>query len=250
MGEAGHRLPRKGQPGGISARVGRMGDSIAEELVQLFRGINASLTVKLSHLLGFVFRNKNASSIGAAAGLAIALWWTWKCWRIPGARPHPRVDKRDGADAASASATRAPAGASMDSGPGALSTAVATSITQATQRGGPAEGRVSETDELSVAQIVRRQLNGSRKMTCQLLGVILEEIEPGEGVVLQHGDGEDVFRAAAGAGLACGHVEGHQCGVGAVRSAPAACVGRRSFTDRAERVRGGVGGAVFFGCFL
>lgn len=157
-----------------------MGDSIAEELVQLFRGINASLTVKLSHLLGFVFRNKNASSIGAAAGLAIALWWTWKCWRIPGARPHPRVDKRDGADAASASATRAPAGASMDSGPGALSTAVATSITQATQRGGPAEGRVSETDELSVAQIVRRQLNGSRKMTCQLLGVILEESSPEE----------------------------------------------------------------------
>lgn len=147
-----------------------MGDSIAEELVQLLRGINATLTVKLSHLLGFMFRNKNASSIGAAAGLAIALWWTWKCWRMPGARASPRSDKRDGA-ASSAS--------SMEP-PGASSTAVATSITQATQRGSAAAAIVEQTGDLTVAQIVRRQLNGGRKMTCQLLGVILEESSPEE----------------------------------------------------------------------
>lgn len=140
-----------------------MGDSIAEELVQLLRGINATLTVKLSHLLGFMFRNKNASSIGAAAGLAIALWWTWKCWRMPGARASPRSDKRDNGTAST----------SMDTG--ASSTAVATSITHATQRGSATESKTVETGELTVAQIVRRQLNGGRKMTCQLLGVILEE---------------------------------------------------------------------------
>ena len=154
-----------------------MGDSIAEELVQLLRGINATLTVKLSHLLGFVFRNKNASSIGAAAGLAIALWWTWKCWRIPGARPNPRLDKRDGAAAASTS--QAPAG-SMDSMPGGSSTAVATTITHATQRGSAMESKAVESGVLTTAQIVRRQLNGGRKMTCQLLGVVLEETTPEE----------------------------------------------------------------------
>ncbi|KAG0628612.1 hypothetical protein M758_1G039400 [Ceratodon purpureus] len=156
-----------------------MGDSIAEELVQLLRGINATLTVKLSHLLGFVFRNKNASSVGAVAGLAIALWWTWKCWRVPGARRDPRLDKRDGAGAGAAS--QAPAAGEMDDAvPGASSTAVATSITHATQRGSGAEGKVVETGELTVAQVVRRQLNGGRKMTCQLLGVILEESSPEE----------------------------------------------------------------------
>ena len=154
-----------------------MGDSIAEELVELLRGINATLTVKLSHLLGFIFRNKNASSIVSAAGLAIALWWTWKCWRIPGAQRDPRLDKRDGAAAGSAS--QAPIG-SMDSVPGASSTAVATSITQATQRGSGTESKTAESGELTVAQIVRRQLNGGRKMTCQLLGVILEERTPEE----------------------------------------------------------------------
>lgn len=153
-----------------------MGDSIAEELVQLLRGINATLTVKLSHLLGFMFRNKNASSIGAAAGLAIALWWTWKCWRMPGARSGPRSDKR-GENATSSSSAMEPPGAA------ASSTAVATSITQATQRGSATESnnnKASPLVELTVAQIVRRQLNGGRKMTCQLLGVILEESAPEE----------------------------------------------------------------------
>jgi hypothetical protein len=142
-----------------------MGDSIAEELVQLLRGINATLTVKLSHLLEFVFRNKNASSIGAAAGLAIALWWTWKCWRIPGTRASPRLEKRD-----RGSTSQAPGAGSMDSGNGS-STAVATSVTHATQRGSVVESKGGETGVLTTAQVVRRQLNGGRKMTCQLLVV-------------------------------------------------------------------------------
>lgn len=151
-----------------------MGDSIAEELVQLLRGINATLTVKLSHLLGFMFRNKNASSIGAVAGLAIALWWTWKCWRIPGSRPNPRLDKRDGGAGSTSGGDTVPGG-------GASSTAVAASITHATQRGSAMESKTVETGgELTVAQIVRRQLNGGRKMTCQLLGVVLEESSPEE----------------------------------------------------------------------
>jgi hypothetical protein len=151
-----------------------MGDSIAEELVQLLRGINATLTVKLSHLLEFVFRNKNASSIGAAAGLAIALWWTWKCWRIPGTRASPRLEKRD-----RGSTSQAPGAGSMDSGNGS-STAVATSVTHATQRGSVVESKGGETGVLTTAQVVRRQLNGGRKMTCQLLGVVLEESTPEE----------------------------------------------------------------------
>ncbi|KAG0620017.1 hypothetical protein M758_4G182600 [Ceratodon purpureus] len=151
-----------------------MGDSIAEELVQLLRGINATLTVKLSHLLGFVFRNKNASSVGAAAGLAVALWWTWKCWRVPGARGSGRAEKRSAAGETSSSSSSEERGGDGSMAGGA-STAVATSITQATQRGSVMESKGVETGALTTTQVVRRQLNGGRKMTCQLLGVVLEE---------------------------------------------------------------------------
>lgn len=170
-----------------------MGDSIADELVQLLRGISATLTVKLSYILGFIFRNKNASSVGAAAGLAIALLWTWKCWRGPGKRPNPRLDKRDGAAPSPSSAPststssshqqQQTSAAAMDPST-ATSTAVARSITQAGQRGiSTTEGNKTQesiTGELTIAQVVRRQLNGGRKMTCQLLGVILEESTPEE----------------------------------------------------------------------
>lgn len=67
-----------------------------------------------------------------------------------------------------------------DSVPGASSTSVATSITHATQRGSGTETKGAEVGELTVAQVVRRQLNGGRKMTCQLLGVVLEESTPEE----------------------------------------------------------------------
>lgn len=151
-----------------------MGESIAEELVQLLRGISTTLTLKLSHLLGFILRYKNASSVGAAAGLAIALLCTWKCWRVPGKRPSSRIEKRDGGGA---STSQAPG--SMEAGAEGSSTAVARSITQATQRGAT-EANAASSGELTVAQVVRRQMNGGRKMTCQLVGVVLEEGSPEE----------------------------------------------------------------------
>jgi hypothetical protein len=72
-----------------------MGDSrIAEELVQLLRGVSASLILKLSHFISLLSRynNSNASSsVGAAAaaaatatGVTLALLFcTWRYWRMP-----------------------------------------------------------------------------------------------------------------------------------------------------------------------
>eukprot|EP00246_Nothoceros_aenigmaticus_P006227 TRINITY_DN19018_c0_g1_i1.p1 TRINITY_DN19018_c0_g1~~TRINITY_DN19018_c0_g1_i1.p1 ORF type:complete len:280 (-),score=47.04 TRINITY_DN19018_c0_g1_i1:685-1524(-) len=144
-----------------------MGDSIAEELVQLIRGFSTSLTLKLSHVIALLFRYKNVSSIGAVAGFAIALVCTWKLLRGPSNRRR-RFEKRDTPSS------------SQDAGDGSelsatgTSTAAARSITQAGQRGVVIR-EVPPPVQLTLAQMVRKQLNGGRKMTMQLLGIVLEE---------------------------------------------------------------------------
>eukprot|EP00249_Psilotum_nudum_P006487 c19809_g1_i1 orf=327-1151(+) len=142
-------------------------ESFAEEIRQLIRGICSSLSLRFSHLVAYVFDPKHASSIGALAGFAIALVCTWKYLKTP-SRSRKRLDKRDGPSDAS------PEGASTGT-----STAVAPYMTNPSQRGVAIREPAVPT-QLTLAQIVRRRLNGGRKMTCQLLGVIVEETVPEE----------------------------------------------------------------------
>ncbi|KAG6557175.1 hypothetical protein Mapa_001102 [Marchantia paleacea] len=143
-----------------------MGESIAEELVQLLRGFSASLTLKFSHLIAFFLRYKNASSAGAIAGFAIALVCTWKYLKTPSRQRNKINDKRD-----APSSSNAPP---METTAEGTSTAIAKSLTQPIQRGVVIRDSPPAT-QLTLAQMVRRQLQGGRKMTCQLVGVILEE---------------------------------------------------------------------------
>lgn len=65
-----------------------MGESIAEELVQLLRGFSASLTLRLSHLIAFFIRYKVVSSlnpyvlkVSTLLGHQIINSCTFRSWR-------------------------------------------------------------------------------------------------------------------------------------------------------------------------
>jgi hypothetical protein len=207
---------RRREKGGkeVRAKKGRvkkkktaiMADAIAEELVRLLRGISVSLTLKLSHFISLVSRYKNASSAGAAVGLAIALFCTWRYWwRMPrkrrggssSNRSLNHMEKRGGGggedeeeeDSSSSSSLEDPTrSTTMDpntgvaAGGSSSSTAIAHSITQAVKRSSNTTTDSSTGSMItdshvvpSVAKLVKQKLKGGRKMTCQLLGVILEQ---------------------------------------------------------------------------
>ncbi len=207
---------RRREKGGkeVRAKKGRvkkkktaiMADAIAEELVRLLRGITVSLTLKLSHFISLVSRYKNASSAGAAVGLAIALFCTWRYWwRMPrkrrggssssSSRSLNHMEKRGGGeeeeeeDSSSSSSLEDPTrSTTMDpntgvaAGGSSSSTAIARSITQAMKRSSNTTTDSSTGSMItdcnvvpSVAKLVKQKLKGGRKMTCQLLGVILEQ---------------------------------------------------------------------------
>ncbi|KAJ7539247.1 hypothetical protein O6H91_11G082800 [Diphasiastrum complanatum] len=141
-----------------------MAQSLADELVQLIKGFSATLAIKLSHLIAFVDNHKNASSFGAVAGLAIALLCTWQYLKLQDHR-RKRVPKPESSSSSSTA---------VEGDATATSTAVAKGITQPIHRGGLSQ-EPSASTQVPVAQLVRRQLLGGRKMTCELLGVVLQE---------------------------------------------------------------------------
>lgn len=142
-------------------------ESLKEEILQLFRGLGTSLLSRVSHFTAALSDLMHSKSIGALAGFAIALVCTWKYMKAAENR-RKRLEKRDEAqESATTSSTTG------------TSTSVALHQTQSAHRG--AKNTVAEIPvELTTAQIVKRQLNGGRKMTCQLLGVIFEETSPEE----------------------------------------------------------------------
>lgn len=136
-----------------------------DETLDLVRRISVSLSVKLSHILAFFVKYKQASSFGAIAGFAIALICTWRYFR--GALLRGRRGKRQPPAARSAA----------DAGTEAIATGVTHGITQVARRGAPVASSAAPA-QLTLASIVRRQLNGGRRATCQVAGVLLHEGSP------------------------------------------------------------------------
>ncbi|EXC23141.1 hypothetical protein L484_018272 [Morus notabilis] len=147
-----------------------MAESSKEELVQLIKRFGAFLTVKMSNLFSISFHNLNSRSVGAVAGLAVAIVFTWRLLRTPSG-PQRRQPKRQ-APAASSS------GNSSHSNTTFMPSGVST----------PSEDVRAQNvvDELfqpvkpTLGQIVRQKLSEARKVTCRLLGVILDESTPEE----------------------------------------------------------------------
>eukprot|EP00271_Cylindrocystis_brebissonii_P006958 TRINITY_DN1994_c0_g1_i1.p1 TRINITY_DN1994_c0_g1~~TRINITY_DN1994_c0_g1_i1.p1 ORF type:complete len:288 (+),score=39.96 TRINITY_DN1994_c0_g1_i1:173-1036(+) len=155
-----------------------------EEAIDALRNISASLTLKFSHLLNFFIKYKHASSIGAVIGVAFAVVCIWRYLR--GGQSPRQPKKHAGASSSRVQQQGGASSSGTSSGSSVLRSSVATatgaahSITQASVRGAPVKPQVAPVQELTLTSAVRKQLSGGRRMTCQLLGVVLEEASPEE----------------------------------------------------------------------
>ncbi|RYR69010.1 hypothetical protein Ahy_A03g015527 isoform B [Arachis hypogaea] len=143
-----------------------MAESSKEELLELIK----RLTLKISDLFSSSLNNLDTHSIGAVAGLAVAIFFTWRLLRSPSVSQR-RQQKRQVAS-------------SSTPGVSAHSNAVVVpSGVCSTSEDSRAQNVVDEFFQPvkpSLGQIVRQRLSEGRKVTCRLLGVILEETSPEE----------------------------------------------------------------------
>ncbi|GFQ06284.1 peroxisome biogenesis protein 22 [Phtheirospermum japonicum] len=143
-----------------------MADNSKDDFLQLIKRVGAFLTLKFSN----IFRQLDSRSVGAIAGLAFAIVFTWRLLRAPSG-PQRRQPKRQGPTSSSS-------GVSSQETINASSSGVIN----------PSEDSRTQNviDEFfqpvkpTLGQIVRQRLSEGRKVTCRLLGVILEESSPEE----------------------------------------------------------------------
>ncbi|GMQ01251.1 hypothetical protein CsSME_00047954 [Camellia sinensis var. sinensis] len=102
----------------------------------------------------------DTQSIGALAGLAIAILFTWRLLRSTSAA-QTRQPKRQ---------------ATTPSSSGVVSTHSNANLTFS----GDLSSEDSRAQNPTLGQIVRQKLSEGRKVTCRLLGVVLEETSPEE----------------------------------------------------------------------
>lgn len=145
-------------------------ESSKEELVQLIKRFGAFLTVKMTNLFSISFHNLNSRSVGAVAGLAVAIVFTWRLLRTPSGAQR-RQPKRQAPAAGTSGVTSHANTAFVPSGVSQPSDDVR------------AQNVVDEffhPVKPTLGQTVRQKLSEGRKVTCRLLGVILEESTPEE----------------------------------------------------------------------
>lgn len=144
--------------------------SSKDDLLQLIKRFGAYLTVKMSNFFPISLQNLDSRSVGAIAGFAVAIIFT--CRLLRSSNGHQRRQPK----------RQTPAPSSSTSSVGLNSNAQLTS-----------SGVCSSSEDLSaqnvvdeffqpvkptLGQIVRQKLSEGRKVTCRLLGIILEENSP------------------------------------------------------------------------
>ncbi|XP_051136308.1 peroxisome biogenesis protein 22-like isoform X2 [Andrographis paniculata] len=141
-----------------------MGDNSKEDFLHLIKRVWEFLTVEFFNLLDRL----DSRSIGAIAGLAFAVVFTWRVLRTPSGSQR-RQPKR-----------QAPTASSSSVGSEEISDRLLSGISN------PSEDLKTQNviDEFfqpvkpTLSQIVRQRLSEGRKVTCQLLDIILEESSP------------------------------------------------------------------------
>ncbi|XP_050206948.1 peroxisome biogenesis protein 22 [Mercurialis annua] len=142
-------------------------ESSKEELIQLIKRFGAYVTLKMSNLFStFSFHNLDSRSVGAIAGLAVAIVFTWRLLRSPNG-PQRRQPKRQAPTSSSSSVVNA------QSNPTLLPSGVCSSSEDL--RAQNVVDEFFQPVKPTLGQIVRQKLSEGRKVTCRLLGVILEE---------------------------------------------------------------------------
>ncbi|KAJ4897575.1 Peroxisome biogenesis protein 22 [Raphanus sativus] len=142
--------------------------SPTEEIVRLIKRLSAYVTFKMSSLFSTSIPNLDSRSIGAIAGLAIAVIFTWRAIRRPPGEPRRRQPKRrtmQSAESSSSSAAAAQSDVSLPHEDNGVQDVV---------------DHFFQPVKPTLGQIVRQKLSEGRKVTCRLLGVILEESSPEE----------------------------------------------------------------------
>ncbi|KDP25866.1 hypothetical protein JCGZ_22896 [Jatropha curcas] len=147
-----------------------MAESSKEELVQLIKRFGAYITFKMSNLFPISFHNLDTRSVGAIAGLAVAIVFTWRLFRSPSGSQQ-RQPKRQ-APPTSSSVVSAQSNSTLTP-PGVCSSSD-------DLRAQNVVDEFFQPVKPTLGQIVRQKLSEGRKVTCRLLGVILEETTPEE----------------------------------------------------------------------
>uniref|UniRef100_A0A5B7BDK5 Peroxisome biogenesis protein 22 n=1 Tax=Davidia involucrata TaxID=16924 RepID=A0A5B7BDK5_DAVIN len=143
--------------------------SLTQQVANLLKRLSKHFNRKFAQIVFILVNHKSAGSLGALAGFAIAILFTWKFLRSPGG-PKRRQQKERGSTSTSNSAFPVNEVASLSEN------------CQPIENAKEAESvdDFHSPVKLALAQIVKKRLYGSRKMTCRLLGVILEESSPEE----------------------------------------------------------------------
>ncbi|KAL3615266.1 peroxisome assembly protein 22 [Castilleja foliolosa] len=144
-----------------------MADDSKDDFLQLIKRVGAFLTLKFSNL----FSQLDSRSIWAIAGLAFAIVFTWRLFRNPSGPQRRQQPKRQGPSSSSSGVSSQEAINSSSSG------VINPSEDSRTQN---VIDEFFQPVKPTLGQIVRQRLSEGRKVTCRLLGVILEETSPEE----------------------------------------------------------------------
>ncbi|KAJ9549129.1 hypothetical protein OSB04_021672 [Centaurea solstitialis] len=138
-----------------------MADYSKNDLLNLIKRIGAYLSTKISKILNI----QDFRSFWAIAGLAVAVIFTWRALRTPNGSGRRQPKRRP----------PTPRTSGFDSHPNedVLPSAVGSSSKDS--RAQSAMDEFVQPANLTLGQIVRHKLSDGRKVTCRLLGVILEE---------------------------------------------------------------------------
>ncbi|KAI3717325.1 hypothetical protein L1987_68882 [Smallanthus sonchifolius] len=137
-----------------------MADHSKTDLLQLIKRIGAYLSTKISK----IFHTQDFRSVWAIAGFAVAVIFTWRSLRTPNG-PRRRQPK---------SQPHSPSTSGFNSHPNE------NLLPSEDSRAQNATDELSQPANPTLGQIVRKRLSDGRKVTCRLLGVILEENTPEE----------------------------------------------------------------------
>lgn len=143
-----------------------MADSSKDDFLQLLKRIGAFLTLKISNLS----QTLDSRSAGAITGLAFAIVFIWRILRSPSG-PQRRHPKQQAVTPGSSGVSRH------------FSENIPTSEVSPPSEDSNAQNVIDEFFQPvkpTLGQIVRQRLGEGRKVTCRLLGVILEETSPEE----------------------------------------------------------------------
>ncbi|CAH8337781.1 unnamed protein product [Eruca vesicaria subsp. sativa] len=144
--------------------------SPTEEIVRLIKRLSAYVTFKMSSLFSTSIPNLDSRSIGAIAGLAIAVIFTWRAIRTPPGEPRRRQPKRRMQSAETSASAQSNVASTLSDG----------SLSHEDNGVQDVVDQFFQPVKPTLGQIVRQKLSEGRKVTCRLLGVILEESSPEE----------------------------------------------------------------------